>query len=190
MRKQKIEAELKEVQNKPTISTRSRKLAEKAELKVFNSIKPKEIPKDSKALCEEEMIELEQDIQMLEACLSLNEQKYQTKTFEDSNLPMFETSSVDKPHFQTIVARVKQMGRKSDSPVVKSGILVSQETKKSTMSPARVPNASPQRKFIKEKSPKVSKYRSVSMETLNSMQFCYRSLSPFQITLKRTIENS
>jgi hypothetical protein len=156
-------------------------------MKILSSIKSKEIPKDQKTLCEEEMIELEQDIQMLEDCLNLKETKFQTKTFEEPAL--FESVSVDKPQMQTIVARVKQMGRKSDSPLGKSVKTVKQ-VKKQPESPARVPNASPQRRFIKEKSPKATKYRSVSMETLNSVQFCYRSLSPFQITLKRTIENS
>jgi len=191
MRKQKIEAELKEVQTKPTISTRSRKLAERAELKILTSVKQKEIPKEQKTLCEEEMIELEQDIQMLEACLNIKDSKYQTKTFEDSKIPIFESISIDRPQAQTIVARVKEMGKKIEIKPGKSGKVERQQSlvKKRAESPAKIPHVSPQRKFIKSKSPTDVKYRSCSVESLIGFQFGYRSLSPYQITLKRTIEN-
>lgn len=190
MRKQKAEAELKEVRNKPMILTRSRKLAEKAELKGLCNVKTKEILKDSKVMCEDEMIELEQDIQMLEDCLYSNQEKLRVENFENGNLELQENVSIEKSSLNNIVARVKQMGRKSESPAVKTGKFISKEIKKIVISPARVQNGSPQRKFIKEKSTKVAKYKSASMENLNSVQFCYRSLSPFKIKLKRTIENS
>lgn len=191
MRKQKIEAELKEVQTKPKISTRSRKLAEKAELKVLTSSKQKEIPKEQKTLCEEEMIELEQDIQMLEACLNLKDSKFQTKTFEESKIPIFESVSIERPQMQTIVARVKEMGRKSENSTNKSHKVTRQLSlvKPRSDSPAKIPHASPQRKFIKSKSPTIIKHRSCSVEPLSLFQFGYRSLSPYQITVKRTIEN-
>ena len=138
---------------------------------------------------EEKIIELEEDAQMLEDCLNSSQEKYQVDKFENNNLELQGNTLVERSSLQTVVARVKRMGRKSESPA-KTGKFVSRAPKKNVISPARAVNASPQRKFIREKSPTVGKHRSASMENLNSVQFCYRSLSPFKVKLKRTIENS
>jgi len=76
MRKDKIEAELKLVQSKPKISSRSRKLAEKAEFKYFKANVGDEILPNSQFMDDDEdLTGLEFDIRLLEDCLNEKNRK-------------------------------------------------------------------------------------------------------------------
>jgi hypothetical protein len=171
-RKKKIEAELKEVQSKPTISSRSRKLAEKAESKVTPMAKPRDtsIPKQ---VTEEDIKEIEKDIQLLESCLNLNEKKNSRTGFDERKIQMFESLTCDNQKKELV-----KHERKSE-PVNK--VL---PHSKPPSSKRKVP-LPPQRQFIKSKSPSMGKYRSNSMENLPTFQFAYRSLSPYQVSIKK-----
>jgi hypothetical protein len=179
MRKQKIEAELKEVQAKPRISSRSRKLAEKAEIKILNIIKPKEVLNDRKFLCDDEMIELEQDIQLIEDCLNMKDHKSHVQTFDDKKVSIFDSLNSELEKKDSLFYRASKNDRKSE------GKVSSNSQVKRTQSTIRSIPVPIQRKFIKSRSPTISKQRSNSMESLQIFQFGYRSLSPYQITIKR-----
>ncbi|OMJ72428.1 hypothetical protein SteCoe_29132 [Stentor coeruleus] len=226
MRKQKIEAEMKEVQSKPKISSRSRKLAVIAEKKILKDspllekvqeIKyfTEELSKDKepkqpaafikksevKHLCDDdEIIGIEEDIQLIEACLNMEKIRVSEVTYpatqektQDKISPQYQSSTFDSRPRAKIVAKVKEMGRKSlptkDSKApnrIQSNVLprkIGMET------PIKVINHTPQRKFIKKKTPEVIKQRSSSMGNLTQIQFAYRSLSPYQISIKRNIED-
>lgn len=228
MRKQKIEAEMKEVQSKPKISSRSRKLAVIAEKKIMKDspllekvqeIKhfSEEISKDKepkqvaafikksevKHLCDDEIIGIEEDIQLIEACLNMDKIRVSEVTYpaaqektQDKISPQYQSSTFDARTRSKIVAKVKEMGRKSaptkDSkdPKVPNRLPSNVLPRKIALeTPIKVINNTPQRKFIKKKSPEVIKQRSSSMGNLTQIQFAYRSLSPYQISIKRNIED-
>jgi hypothetical protein len=156
MRKQKFEAEMKEVQSKPKISSRSRKLAVRAEKKYLGSEKTHQKPqKVVKRYCDEELIELEEDIQLLESCLNM-----------------------DKP--KTIDIGYNTITNKPPAPYYFSTV--------DPRRPVKPDNKTPQRKFIKKISKKIGKQRSCSMSSLSQIQFGYRSLSPFQVSILKKNE--
>ena len=189
-RKQKIEAELKEVQSKPRISSRSRKLAEKAEIKVLNVKKPREST-PNQLVFEDDIIEIEKDIQLLENCLNLNEKRIQIQTFEEQKFSMFESLNNEPPKRENSGGRVKVGERKSEQPALnkKSMKPPSHSVKRGSANPVKIVTIPTQRKFLKSSSPTIGKCRSSSMENLASFQFAYRSLSPYQVAIKRTGES-
>ena len=187
MRKQKIEAELREVQAKPKISKRSRKLAEKAEIKILNIFKPRGVLNDKKYFHDEDMMELKQDIQLLEDCLNMKDPRGHIQTFDDKKVPIFDSinSELEKKDSNSKIIRKDRKSENSD--LVKVGQAGVSSVKRAQSSIRSIP-VPIQRKFIKSRSPTISKQRSNSMESLNIFQFGYRSLSPYQISIKRNNE--
>lgn len=182
MRKQKIEAEMKEVQQKPKISAKSRILAEQAEKKHSTITKLLEKPQQEiKHYCDEEMIELEEDIQLLEECLNMEK----PKTSQISE------SFPKKSSYFSQFATMENMNHKevrAKSPVIlnKSPAKPPSKRKVAEESPMRAVQKTPKRKFIKKNSSKTVKHRSSSMGTLAEINFAYRSISPYQVSIKRS----
>lgn len=166
MRKQKIEAELKEVQSKPKISSRSRKLAEKAEFKYFKGKAGDEILPNTLLMDDEDLTGLEFDIRLLEDCLNEKNKKTggkgHVRTYEGS--PAYESIFSEKNSN-------KGEGVKRTESLVKKIVV-----------PAG-------RLLGKSNSPVVRNRRSNSVENLVWLQFGYRSLSPYQVSIKRRNED-
>ena len=197
MRKQKIEAEMKEVRAKPKISAKSRVLAVRAEQKYFESVKKSEKPqKEVKRYCDDEINELEEDIQLIEACLNMDkpkEKEVKYQSFPGKIAPSYHFSTVDCiSHRGKDINEQKIIEKKtkalSKSPIIKSSEKVKRTiTKEGTINTI---NHTPQRRFIKKKSNKEIKHRSSSMTNLTEIHFAYRSLSPYQVSIKRNVENN
>ena len=189
MRKQKIEAELKEIQSKPKISCRSRKLAEKAEIKILNIIRPREVFNEKKFLQDDDMMELKQDIQLLEDCLNMNDPVGHIQTFDDKNVLIFDTldSELEKKSSYSKVTKKDRLSENLRINKIRQAGSTSVKRAQSSIRPVPAPV---QRKFIKSRSPTIIKQRSNSMESLQIFQFGYRSLSPYQISIKRNTEHN
>ena len=199
MRKQKFEAEMKEVQSKPKISAKSRVLAVQAERKYFETAKISERPQQEvKRYCDDELIELEEDIQLLEECLNmekprilgggeLSSSKNMTPFYQFNTADQIRTD--EREGKKKIIATVKKsktvMVEKSpNKPPMHN---VNREKRRiMTESPIKFVNNTPQRRFIKRNNEKKVKERSSSMETLTEINFAYRSLSPYQVSIKRS----
>lgn len=167
MRKQKIEAELKEVQAKPKISSRSRKLAEKAEVKISKGKVIEGIYPNRQNWYDEDLTELEYDIRLLEDCLN---EKSSKKVGNKGHVQTYEGS----PMYESVFCEAD--GKKDEQGVKRTESLVRKIV---------VPGKKP---FSRSNSPVSDKKRSNSMENLIWMQFGYRSLSPYQVSIKRKSE--
>lgn len=167
MRKQKIEAELKEVQAKPKISSRSRKLAEKAEFKDFKERKIEGIFPSQQNWYDEDLTELEYDIRLLEDCLN---EKSSKKIGSRGHVQTYEGSPIFESIFSEVVGKNDEQGVKRTESLIKKIVVPSKK------------------QFGRSNSPVSDKKRSNSMENLIWMQFGYRSLSPYQVSIKRKTE--
>ena len=185
MRKQKIEEEIKELQSKPKILSRSRVLANRAEKKSV-VLRPQQ---EVKIYCDDETIELEEDIQMIEACLNMDKTKV-VKVEYGSKFPVVH-NNIDEYIHNGAVKASENVKKTQNFSKVKTPVKTSMNSVKkiAAESYAKNTNATPQRKFIKRKSSSI-KQRSSSMGHLLETQFGYRPLSPFQITIKRKVENN
>lgn len=176
-RKQKLEAELKEVQSKPTISNRSRKIAEKAESKITPLPKQRDnsLPKQ---VTEEDIREIEKDIQLLESCLNLKEKdkRVSLKNFEEQKVQIFESQTCD--HTKKDSSKNERKSEPSSKPMHSKPPSVKRKLPASNL-----------QQFPKSKSPLILKHRSSSIEHLPSFSFAYRSLSPYHVSIKRTSES-
>ena len=187
MRKQKIEAEIKELQSKPKILSRSRVLAVRAEKKTVAS-RPEKPQHEAKIYCDEELIELEEDIQLIEACLNMDKTKVIQVDY-GSKFPVVHNNIDDCVHNGAVKATESIKNPQASKKKTASRISGKSVKKILVENSAKVVNTTPQRKFIKRKSPAI-KQRSSSMGHLPDMQFIYRSLSPFQVSIMRKVENN
>ena len=247
MRKLKLEAEMKEVQSKPKISTRSRKLAMKAEVKLLgdkktenlvqqkfdeekllkNFEKPEEkskivneinkilekndvadhnlqmnkiLSKDnffsndsfsikiSKVLIVEDLHDLEEEIKLLEKCLSIESPLVTPSEIKDIQFSKTPTETSKKfPRRISIIEKAKSNNR----VLAKSPCITPNSSKNLTKTPKNGENKPfqkiPAQRFIKK--PLANKQKSNSMDLINQLKFNYRSLSPFHIQITRYNEN-
>lgn len=111
------------------------------------------------------------------------------QTFEEQKFSMFETLN-NEQHKKEALGKVVNVERKSEpSAAAKRHTKPpSHSVKRSSDSAVKVVTIPTQRKCLKSNSPTIAKYRSNSMENLASFQFAYRSLSPYQVAIKRTGE--
>lgn len=103
---------------------------------------------------------------------------------------MFESLNNEQHKKESSLGRVKTVERKSEpSAVAKKHMKPpSHSVKRGGENAVKIVTIPTQRKFQKSNSPTIGKYRSNSMENLASFQFAYRSLSPYQVAIKRTGE--
>ena len=189
MRKQKFENEMKEVQSKPKISSRSRKLAVRAEKKQENVIEIEEKPVQKiKHICDDEIIELEEDIQLLEACLNMNKAKIveNDNSLKINDPSLYHFFTVDQISHKNSEKNCKMLKNNKVYKTNKNPNTTSIKSRILTESPIKLVNNTPQRKFIKRALIKPVKQRSSSMGNLIGTHFSYRSLSPFQVPIKRS----
>ena len=191
---------MKEVQAKPKISSKSRVMAVRAEQKYVETVKKNEKPQQEvKRYCDDELIELEEDIQLIEACLNMDKPKVTEvnySSFSRKIMPSYHFSTVDCiSHRGEIIKRKESPGKQNKNikeTVKPSGRPPIDKIKKPISKEASI-NAihnTPQRKFIKKSPNGIMKNRSNSMGNLTEINFAYRSLSPYQVSIKRKIENS
>ena len=190
---------MKEVQSKPKISAKSRVLAVQAERKYFRTAKISEIPQQEvKRYCDDEIIELEEDIQLLEECLNMEKPRI-------IGLDKLSSSKITTPFYHYITAdqirprekegknRISASARKNktdltskspNKPPTHNNNNV--QRKIMTESPINFVKNTPQRRFIKKNSEKKVNQRSSSVGSLAEINFAYRSLSPYQVSIKRS----